>query len=245
MTDAQVMRRKAIKQRLTISALLVVVALGLGYFRYSTEATYTAYKSDKAQESQLEQQLQTLENTNNTLLQTIEENGKQLVSFSEDKIKYINLASSLSLKHKVRINKLTVSDIWQEGEMSGMTTTIEIEGNYSDVKQFVDAYCSSEYTNRINVISCRPSGRFAWLQRDIDGETILSWFDLGADIELYNKYQEDLMYLARQRQEAGLDGEHLIDEPTYDDEKTPITLAKMFKEEPVKVYLVIDFIGRA
>lgn len=270
MSDEQLKRRMAIRHTLLGSALLFLAALGMLYFRYSTAADYNTYTAQKSQESTIQQQVDSLTSANNQLLATIEENGKELVSFTEDKIKYINLASELSLKHSVRINKLVVSDVWQEGEMSGMTTSIEVEGPLSDVRAFVESYCGTDYTNRINVVSCRPSGRYAWLSRTIDGEKVLSWFDLGEDIAMYQEQRDEEATLAKQQgQEFGIpvaDIDAGVAEvmPVYDPEakvfkdpstglvipqevidSTPITLDKMFADQPMKVYLVIDFLGRA
>lgn len=270
MSDEQLRQRLIIKHRLIIAALLFVVSIALVYYRISTSSEWSQYQFEKQQEASIQAQVDSLTATNNQLLATIEENGKELVSFSEDKIKYINLASELSLEHSVRINKLTVSDVWQEGEMSGMTTTIEVEGALSDVRGFVDEYCSTNYTNRINVVSCRPSGRYAWLQRGIDGQDVLGWFDLSEDDALYKDLQDqEAAEQAQQNAEFGIPAvseeedetatliywdpelESFVDAMTGQTlsqeelDETPITLDKMFAPVPMKVYLVIDFLGRA
>lgn len=268
MSDSQLQQRIVIKHRLIIAALLIVVSVALVYYRIYTEAAWSQYQFEKQQEQSIQAQVDSLTSANAQLMATIEENGKQLVSFSEDKIKYINLASELSITHDVRINKLTVSDIWQEGEMSCMTTTIEVEGGLENVRAFVEEYCGTNYTNRINVVSCRPSGRYVWLKRDIDDEKVLTWFDLAEDTALYNDLQNEEEALeAQANSEFGIPaatdddvtteyvydvetGEFkdpvtgvTIDQETLDE--TPITLDKMFAPIPMKVYLVIDFLGRA
>ena len=268
MSDAQLKQRLIIKHRLIIAGLLLVVAVGLLYFKYSTDSTWAQYQSDKQQESVVQSNVDSLNATNAQLMATIEENGKQLVSFSEDKIKYINLASDLSLEHSIRINKLTVSDVWEEGEMSVMTTSIEVEGSRSNVRAFVEEYCGANYTNRINVVSCRPSGRYVWLQREVDGEKVLNWFDLSQDEALYESLMKQ-----QQKEENAAGSEFGIPQVqenaqtpsyTFDPDtssfidtvtgevispevldETPITLDKMFSDRPMKVYLVIDFLGRA
>lgn len=269
MSDAQLQQRLAIKHRLIIAALLFVAAVALFYYRTYTEPAWSQYQFEKQQEASLQSQVDSLTSANSQLMATIEENGKQLVSFSEDKIKYINLASDLSAEHSVRINKLTVSDVWQEGEMSGMTTTIEVEGSLPDVRAFVEEYCGVNYTNRINVVSCRPAGRYAWLQRDIDGNKILTWFDLADDNALYQDLQNQADALqAQANAEFGIPAvtadpsllENYIYDPatgTFTDpdtghvltqeelDATPITLDKMFAPVSTKAYLVIDFLGRA
>lgn len=270
MSDAQLKQRLVIKHRLIIACVLLLVALGLFYFRYVTEAEWVQYQSDKQQEEVLQSQVDMLTQQNSQLTATIEETGKELVSFSEDKIKYINLASDLSLKHSIRINKLTVSDVWTEttlSDMSVMTTTVEVEGSLSNVRAFVEEYCGTNYTNRINVVSCRPSGRYVWLQRKVDGEKVLNWFDLTEDEELYQELMDE------EEDAAGASGSEfgipVVQEDStanyvYDEETgsfidqttglpvdpetldiTPITLDKMFADWPMKVYLVIDFLGRA
>lgn len=268
MSDAQLKQRLIIKHRLIIAGLLFLVAIGLMYFKYTTDSEWSQYQSDKQQEATVQANVNSLTESNNQLRATIEETGKQLVSFSEDKIKYINLASDLSLEHSIRINKLTVSDVWDEGEMAVMTTSIEVEGSLSNVRAFVEEYCGTNYTNRINVVSCRPSGRYVWLQREVDGQKVLNWFDLSEDEALY----ESLMKQQKKEEnvagsEFGIpsvqenaqtpsyifdpDTSSFVDTVTGEVispdvlDETPITLDKMFSDRPMKVYLVIDFLGRA
>lgn len=241
MSDEQLRQRLFIKHRLMVALLLFAISVGLFYYKIFTDTEWNQYTSEKQMEASVQSQVDSLTATNNQLLSTIEENGKQLVSFTEDKIKYINLASELSIMHAVRINKLTVSDVWQEGVMSGMTTTIEVEGKLSDVKSFVEEYCSVDYTNRINTISCRPTGRYAWLQRNIDGEKVLGWFDLSEDNALYQDLQNEA---AAQQNAANSEFGIPVTSQSSEDTKTPITLESMFTETPMKVYLVIDFLGR-
>lgn len=215
MSDVQLKRRLVIRRRIIISILTLLLAAGMLYFKYTTEASYEAYLADKAQESSLQSTLKFLQEEKRNLQATVDENGKQLVSFTEDKIKYINLASQLSIEHNVRINKLTVSDIMQEGAMSIMTTTIEVEGMFGDVQDFISSYCSTNYTNRINVVSCRPSGRYAWLQRNIDDDLVLTWFDLGQE-KLYYDDLRAVESAARARAEATGEAPQATPEPTPD-----------------------------
>ena len=271
MSDEQLKRKSSIKKILILSGVLLLASVMLMYFRYATNASYQTYQSQKAQEGSVRDNVMVLSNANSELLVIIEENGKELVSFSEDKIKYINLASELSIQHGVTINKLTVSDVWNEGEMSGMTTSIEVEGDLTAVKEFIEDYCSTEYTNRINVVSCRPAGRYAWLERGIDGENALTWFDLGPDQAMYEEQENvsssGLLQLQAPDGDFGLPITNMseLDLPyTYDAatgkfvysgtsvavdqdtlDETPITLEKMFADSPMKAYLVIDFLGRA
>lgn len=270
MSDEQLRQRLIIKRRLILSGVLLLLSAAIVYFWIRTNPEWSQYQFEKDQESSIQAQIDSLTAANNQLLATIEENGKELVSFSEDKIKYINLASELSLRHSVRINKLTVSDVWQEGEMSGMTTAIEVEGDLSNVREFIDEYCSTNYTNRINVVSCRPSGRYTWLQRGIDGQNVLGWFDLSVDDALYKDLQSQIeAERMQQNTEAGIPVASSIEDDLaiavyWDPElgsfinaatgemvsqeeldETPITLDKMFAPVPMKVYLVIDFLGRA
>lgn len=270
MTDEQLKRKADIKKILFGSGLLLLLACGLLYFRWSTTPEVDAYKAQKAQEANVQSQVSTLNTANAELMAVIDENGQELVSFTEDKIKYINLASQLSLSHQVRINQLSVSDVWQEGEMSGMTTTIEVEGELTDVKEFIEEYCSTNYTNRINVVSCRPTGRYAWIARNIDDNSVISWFNLGPDEAMYIEQQQQEQAEAYQNQsqaEFGLPitfveesdlsysydpntGKFLyngtsVEVPQSVLDETPITLEKMFANNLIKAYLVIDFLGRA
>lgn len=270
MTDEQLKRKADIKKILMGSGLLLLLAIGLFYFRWKTNEDITIYKSQKAQEATVQSQVNALTSSNAELMAVIEENGQELVSFTEDKIKYVNLASQLSLAHQVHINQLTVSDVWQEGEMSGMTTTIEVEGDLTNIKEFIEEYCSTNYTNRINVVSCRPTGRYAWVSRNIDENNVISWFNLGPDEAMYIEQQQQEQAEAYQQQsqaDFGLPITFIEDTElsySYDQntgkfyyngtsvevpqsvlDETPITLEKMFANNTIKAYLVIDFLGRA
>lgn len=270
MSDEQLKRKADIKKILIGSALIFLVACCLFYFRWSTSAEVEMYKSSKSQEASVQSTIDSLTASNAELSSIIEETGKELVSFSEDKIKYINLASELSIQHSVRINKLVVSDVFQDGEMSCMTTTLEVQGDLTNVKDFVEEYCSTHYTNRINVVSCRPLGNSVWLSRDIDDENVLTWFDLSSDESMQEQQkaeEEQERYQQQSKNEFGLPITDVSDVKlaySYDPisgkffyngtsvevpqevlDETPLTLDKMFANKPIKAYLVIDFLGRA
>lgn len=270
MSDVQLRKRLRIRKILIASVLVFLVAIGLTYYTYQSETTWQTYLSEKSQESSLASQVNSLQVANQDLLNVIEDNGKQLVSFSEDKIRYIDLASTISAKHNVRINKLSVSDVWQEGEMSGMTASIEVEGAFEGVCDFVDEYCGTKYTNRINIVSCRPTGRYAWLTRTIDGMKVLGWFDTTMDEQMFEQQTKRMEAERRAAlQAAGLPVENETDDipmnyvPIYNPEtgqivdyatgkiltqeeldEMPISLDTMFSDKPYKVYLVVDFLGR-
>ena len=271
MNDEALARKAQSKKYLLASVILLLLSCGIFYYRYSTQPIWDQYQMEKAQEESVRQQVDSLTKINNDLLAIIEENGKELVSFSEDKLTYINLASELSTTHAVRINKLVVSDVWTEGEMSVMTSVIEVEGLLPNITDFIESYCSEDSANRINVISCRPKGRYAWLSRGIDGQKVLSWFNLEEDEALAEAQGDDAIVQAiEENSEFGIPGVNpeefeegdpmfiydpinrvFIDQRTGEQvsqellESTPITLDKMFASYPVKVYIVVDFLGRA
>ena len=246
MTDEQLRIRMINKRIIIIAVFIFLISCVLLYYWFIHADDITRYEAEKARESGLNSQVAQLEAANNNLRGTIEQTGKELVSFSEDKIKYINLASKLSEQYSVQINKLTVSNVWNEGTMAGMTTSIEVEGSLSAVRDFVNSYCDSQYTNRINVVSCRPLGIYPWFVRTIDGEQVQSWMDLSEEeVKQQLMEKEQLAELTKAAQEAGLPAalpESILAE--QEEEDKPITLEKMFAEKTYKVYLVIDFLGR-
>lgn len=271
MSDDQLRKRLIIKRLLFISAFFLLCAGGLLFYYFSNASEYQQYMNEKAQESGYQSRIEMLTNTNNQLLATIEENGKRLVSFTEDRIKYINLASELSLKYNVRINKLAVSDVWDEGEMAGMTTAVELQGGMDNLRKFITDYCGTNYVNRVNVVSCRPVGRYTWLTRNIDGNKVLGWFDTSPDESLYRNQMAQLEAAERALLlEQGVEIEEEEDiipitiVPVYDPEtqtvidlttgveltqeeidKIPITIDTMFVDKPMILYLVVDFLGRS
>lgn len=243
MSDEQLHARAINRRIIVVAVLLMLVSIGLLYFYFSTDADIQSYNSAKAQETSLRNQVTTLEQANAQMMSTIEQTGLELVSFTEDKIRYINLASALALRYNVDIGKLTVSDVWQEGTMAGMTTTIEICGSLENIKNFVNAYCDSGSTNRVNVISLRSTDRYVWVERDIDNNQILQWIDLSLEESYYEKYMKDL---ENERQQAATEAGIAVaptESPEVKDE-LPITLATLFSDSQFKIYLEIDFLGR-
>lgn len=205
MTDSQLHVRMVNKRMIIVAVLFILISCGLLYYCFSTQPEVDAYNAQIRQESNLRSQVQSLESANAGLLATIEQTGKELVSFSEDKIKYINLASSLSEEYNVNIDKLTVSDVWQEGQMAGMTTSIQVQGNLSSICSFINEYCSTRYTNRINVVSFRPVDRYPWIMRNLDDEKVIGWFDLSAEENLYtDKLRAEVEELQKAAAEAGI-----------------------------------------
>ncbi len=242
MTDEQLHRRMVSKRMLIVSLLLVVLSAALLYYRYYRQPELASYRSQKAQEQQLQGQIQSLQGSVGQMTATIEETGKELVSFSEDKIVYINLASELSTKHHVNINELSVSDVWTEGQMAGMTTVVEVEGSLEGVRGFISDYCGVNYTNRITKIACRPDDRYAWMHRYIDDLQILQWFDLGPEYELFET--EDAEAKRKLQQEILNNGGTVEDLEALENAIKSITLDDMFKDYTFKLYLQVDFLGR-
>lgn len=240
MSDEQLKRKAQVKKLAILCVILSAVSVAILLWSYQQFQDYKLYVSDKSREKTLEAQVSSMRESNNTMAATIEENGKELVSFSDDRIKYVNLASELSMKAGVQINSITVSDVIDEGEMTYMNTKIEVEGMLPNIAQFVFEYCGDKNANRINVISCRPSGSYVWLERGIDGENVMTWFDISDDEKIYQKFLDsEKRDQARENSEFGIPA-------VSEEDNTPdiITLEKMFREEPAKVYMSIDFLGR-
>lgn len=242
MTDEQLHRRMISKRMLIVSVLLLILAGGLLYYRQYRQPDLQAYRAQKAQEQSLQSQITSLQASVGQMSATIEETGKELVSFSEDKIVYINLASELSAKHGVNINELSVSDVWNEGQMAGMTTVVEVEGNLEGVRGFISDYCGVNYTNRITKIACRPDDRYSWMYRYIDDLQILQWFDLGPEYDLFET--EDAESKRQQQQEILNNGGSVEDLAALEKVVKSITLDDMFKDYTFKLYLQVDFLGR-
>lgn len=242
MTDEQLHRRMISKRLLIVAVVLILLGCGLLYYRFYRQPELANYRSLKAQEQGLRDQVTQLQATNGQMSAMIEENGKELVSFSEDKIVYINLASELSSKWDVTINELSVSDIWTEGQMAGMTTVVEVQGNLESVRGFISDYCGSNYTNRISRIACRPDDRFEWMYRYIDDLQILKWFDLAKEKEMWET--ENAEAIRQQQQEILNNGGSLENWEGTSGVVKSITLDDMFKNYTFKLYLQVDFLGR-
>lgn len=256
MTDEQLHIRMINKRIIAVAIFFFLISAGLFYYYFSTATELDTFNQKKSQEETLKTQVANLESENSSLRATIDQTGKELVSFSEDKIKYINLASKLSEENEVQINKLSVSDVWDEGQMAGMTTSIEVQGDLENVKNFINSYCGINNTNRINIVSCRPIGRFPWFTRGIDNKDVLTWLELDAEVSFWDEVQrEDRRRLSNAMSEAGIAASDidssgnlssvLEDLGMEEEEKEkPIDLEQMFAKKTFKVYLQIDFLGR-
>lgn len=242
MSDQQLHRRMVSKRLLIVSVLLILLGCGLYYVKIYYDPTLAAYRSQKAQEQGLQSQITALQADIAQKTATIEETGKQLVSFSEDKIKYINLASELAGKYDVNINELSVSDVFNQGQMSLMTTVVEVQGNLEGVRGFISEYCNQNYTNRITKISMRPDDRYQWMHRYIDDLLVLPWFDLDAEKQLWE--EENAEAIRQQQQEILNAGGTVADLEAFNQRVHSITLDDMFKSYTFKLYLQIDFLGR-
>ena len=242
MTDEQLHRRLIAKRLLIIAVLLLLAAAGLLYYRSTQLPALAQYRSLRAQEASLEQRVQQLQNDNASKQSIIEENGRTLVSFAEDRNVFVSRASDLAVSNGVVVTELSVSSVWSEGSMAGQTARVEVEGSLAGVRGFISQYCDPSVTNRITHISCRPKEDYPWMARYIDELQVLKWLDLTAEEQ---KYASEVQELYRQQQQEILNGggsvENLID--PYATEPS-ITLDDMFKDFTFKLYLEVDFLGR-
>lgn len=242
MSDQQLHRKMVSKRLLIVSVLLILLGCALYYVKIYYDPQLANYRSQKAQEEGLQSQITSLQANIGSMSSTIEETGKELVSFSEDKIKYINLASELSSKYEVNINELSVSDVFNQGQMSMMTTVLEVEGDLEGVRGFISDYCSQNYTNRITKISMRPNDRYDWMHRYIDDLLVLPWFDLTKEITLWE--EENAEAIRQQQQDILNAGGSVSDFDALNQRDKSITLDDMFKSYTFKLYLQVDFLGR-
>lgn len=235
MTDAQMANRIKVRNTLIAAFVLLLVSIGLFYFWFKTKPVWERYQSEKAQEVTLQSDIDALVQETNDMRTIIEQSGIELISFTEDRTKYINLASSLSTKYGVHISKLTVSDVWSEGQMSVITTDIELEGELSNINKFLTEYCGGQNINRLRAISLRPKDRYPWFTRTIDGVQVLSWFNLDSEEENYKNYIASLKGDDPEKEEATAEQKNI----DY------ITLNDMFSDKTMKAYYTIDFLGRS
>lgn len=230
---------KQVKIKLLFTALFAGISFATFNYQMENKSIVETYESDRQQESSLRSQVESLTSETQSLQDTVD-NSSELVSFSDDKIRYITLASDLSKSYNVKMNKFTVSDIWKDAEMSVMTTKIELVGALSDIRKFVDAYASTNYVNRVNIVSLRQDEDFVWVSRDIDGKPILSWFNLDSETAYWQSYYREKEL--EKKALAAAAGE--VYNSPLDAEKEPISMQALWEETPMKIYLEIDFLGR-
>lgn len=245
MTDSQIKQKESTRRAIILLVFAVLVSGFAWYWYYQLHTDYTYWEKEKQQEVVIQQQVTNLSNAVQEMATQIDEAGKELVSFTEDRIKYVNLASDLSSKHNLRIERLTVSDLKTEGEMQIMTTSIEVDGMFEDVNNFVKDYCAEHNMNRINIVSCRPTGRYAWVTRGIDEEKVLGWFDLEPEQELHDAYVDKVQGSGANSYGQHVDLDKAEDKPVNVVEYDAITVDKMFAEEPFRIFLEVDFLGRS
>lgn len=245
MSDQQIHRRMMSKRLLIISVLLVILGCGLYYVKIYFDPSLASYRSQKSQEAGLQSQITSLQGTISNMSQTIEETGKELVSFSEDKIKYVNLASELSTKYDVTITELSVSDVLSQGQMSMMTTVVEVEGDLEGVRGFISEYCGQNYTNRITKISMRPYGEEqSWTKRYIDELTVLDWYSEAMQEERQLWEEENQEAIRQQQQDILNAGGSVSDVNALNGKRHSLTLDDLFKNYTFRLYLQVDFLGR-
>lgn len=241
MTDEQLHRRLVSQRLLIVAVILLLAAAGLLYYRSTQLPGLANYRALRAQEASLEQEVQNLQSQVATVSSTIEENGRSLVSFTEDRNVFVTRASDLAVKWGVILDELSVSGVWNEGSMAGQTARVQVRGSLQGVRGFIDEYCDPNVTNRITHVSCRPTDDYPWMSRYIDDLTVLNWLDLSEEEALY---LGELQELRRQQQQALLNGGETVE--FYDPTATrpSITLDDMFKDFTFRLYLEVDFLGR-
>ena len=241
MTDEQLHRRLVAQRLLIVAVILLLAAAGLLYYRSTQLPGLANYRALRAQESSLEQEVQNLQSQVSTVSATIEENGKSLVSFNDDRNVFITRASDLAVKYGVIMDELSVSDVWTEGSMAGQTARVQVRGSMQGVRGFLSEYCDPTVTNRITHVSCRPTDEYPWMTRYIDDLNVLGWLDLSEEESLY---LGELQELRRQQQQAALNGGESVE--FYDPTQTrpSIKLDDMFKDFTFRLYLEVDFLGR-
>lgn len=242
MTDEQLHRRLISKRLLIVAIILLLASAGLLYYRSTRLPELESYKAAKAQEAGLQAQVQQLQTDLSSKTATIEENGKHLISFSEDNTVFVNRASTLASKYSLGMNSLSVSGVWNEGTMAGMTAQVEVQGTLDGIRGFISEYCDPNYTNRIISVACRPDEDYPWLSRYIDDLNVLDWLDLTAEFEKYANEEDELR--RQQGQEILNNGGTILDITTEEDTNRALTLDDMFKQFTFNLYIEVDFLGR-
>lgn len=242
MTDEQLHRKLVAKRLIIVAVILLIAAGGLLYYRSTNLPALAQYRSLKAQEASLEGQVQQLQTDNAAKQAIIEENGRSLVSFSDDQNVFVTRATDLALQNGVKVTELSVSSVWSEGSMSGQTARVEVEGSLGGVRGFVSQYCDPTVTNRITHISCRPTDDYPWMSRYMDQLNVLGWLDLKDEEAKFATELQD--YYRQQNQQALNEGESVMQFVDPNATRPSITLDDMFKDFTFKMYIQVDFLGR-
>ena len=237
MNDSNARKKLLIRKQMIASGVLLIISLGIFYALHVLSPAVESYERDKASEAGLSSQIESLTAENAKLSESIQNTGKELISFSEDKLKYTNLASTLAMTSNVHINKLSVSNLVQDGQMTLMPVEIEIEGSMADVTSFVTEYCGSNGANRIKAISYRPTDDYPWLARGIDGEKILTWFTAGS-LSQGNPSAPTTPTAPSLPATSTLDEGEVV-------APGGISLMSVFAPRNIRVYLKVDFLGRS
>lgn len=137
MTDEQLHRRMISTRLLIVAVVLLLAAAGMLYYRSYRQPELVNYRSLKAQEEGLQNTITSMQSEVASRQASIDQNGQQLVSFSEDRNVFVTRAAELAQTCGVGMPKFSVSKEWNEGSMGGMTVQIEIEGGIEGIRNFL------------------------------------------------------------------------------------------------------------
>lgn len=142
---------------------------------------YEGLKESISQTSVLAKRISAVRQEADNYQTVLNESGKQYASLATEKDSYIAYLGNLTQENTLNINKMTVADIVTTGsKLFSMKVEIELQGELYNVKNLVQQLYDSEMVSRINSFSYRLQSEqeLQWMWRDIDDETLVSWWDV-------------------------------------------------------------------
>lgn len=225
MYELTIEEKVKIKRLINIVAILIILSIAFLFGKYLSRGYISESKAAMQEKAVLQTQVDSLKADINGLNDTIKNSKKALMSLETDENEYINLAGELSKTYNVKLSKFEISPVKKNNKIGSLTTCIELEGSFANIKAFITDFCKN--TNAIKTLSLRQKDEFIWLKREIDKNIILNWFD-SDNIENVRDFSEQSQSIA---------------EPQTNTSAKPMSVDTLFNTAEMRCYLEIDFIG--
>ena len=190
--------RKKIHTKLTVALIFFLVGvLFVVVNKFVLEPEYHQLQEEIETTAKIQSSMERVEKEKEGFENTLKESGKRYEKLTEKKDAYISYLGEVTMANKLNINKMTVGDIVPiaNNGLSSMKASIELQGDLKNIKNLVQQLYNSEIVNRINSFSYRlqseANQQFIWMWRDIDGTSLVPWWDVPVDNPSNNSSQSE------------------------------------------------------
>lgn len=177
MTQAE---RKKLVKRVKLSILMIAIAVVCIGVRFVIAPIVSEGITAANNLTSLDTQVSNTLNQLSSLQYSIDSAGKVFVDLDENQDDYVKAIGLLCNANLLNIHKMTVGDVVaEEGGIATMNVELELQGDLSHVRSFINDVYDSEMVVRVNSFSYRLEGdAFSWMWRAIDDNDMVSWWDI-------------------------------------------------------------------